>query len=129
MTGYPNYNNYNNANTVICTIENDAIVQMGAFGNPPKQIGVTKKAYDELYSLLEQYRNKLIELGVIEKEKTAEEINKENQLMLSAILQRLENLEKEKNQNVELKEFRPKESDTSRAELFPREKGTTAKRS
>ena len=116
----PQYQNYNlnlqNAqNTCICAIENDSIVQMGSWGNPPKEIGVTLKKYNELYELLKQYRDKLIELGVIEKEKTPEEVQKENQDMLIEIMKRLDNLEKEKT-NV-----RYQKDNTAGAELFPRQ--------
>lgn len=119
----PNYQPMQNMNnTVICSIEDNAIIQVGSYGNPPKKIGITLNKYEELLSLLDQYRNKLIELGVIEKEKTPEELQKENQALLSAILKRLDNLEKEK-------EDEHKEFDTARTELFSEGKRKDNKRS
>lgn len=122
MINYQNYTMQNAQNTCICVIENESIVQMGSWGNPPKEIGVTLKKYNDLYDLLTQYREKLIELGVIEREKTQEEMQKENQLILSEILKRLDNLEQEKT-NV-----RHQKDNTDGLELFSREKGKDSKR-
>ena len=90
----PNYTqNYNLPNTVICTIEGGNIIQVGGYGQPPKKIGITNEAEKEIKDLLEQYNNKLIELGVIKKPKTPEELQAETNNILLKLTERLDKME------------------------------------
>lgn len=70
------------------SIEGDNIVSTDFYGN--KQIvGVTSKKYQETVDLLNTYYNKLVDLGIIEKEKTPEEIAKEQQEMMSMMMSQM----------------------------------------
>lgn len=88
------------------SIDGDNIVSTDFYGN--KQIvGVTMKKYQDTLDLLNTYYNKLIELGVIEKEKTPEDIAKEQQQMMQAMFtqmqmmqEKLDNLQKNTDENI-----------------------------
>ena len=69
-------------NMMYCTIEDNTILQCN-YGQPLKKIGVTMEKYNDALNLLSEYRNKLIELGVIEKEKTPEDGEKKRSLNLT----------------------------------------------
>lgn len=90
----PNYNqSYNPPNTVICTIEGGNIIQVGGYGQPPKKIGITNEAEKEIKELLSQYNDKLVELGVIKKPKTPEELQAETNNILLKLSERLDKME------------------------------------
>lgn len=81
------YNNYFGG-----YIDGDNIISNDFYGN--KQIvGVTIKKHKETLDLLNTYYNKLIELGVIEKEKTPEDIAKEQQQMMQAMFAQMQSMQ------------------------------------
>lgn len=81
------YNNYFGG-----TIDGDNIISTDFYGN--KQIvGVTTKKHKETVELLNSYYNKLVELGVIEKEKTAEDIAKEQQQLMQTMIQQMQTMQ------------------------------------
>lgn len=82
-----------------CVVENGEIYQVSFNGR--QKIGVTQQAYDELMQIANEYKNVLIEKGIIEKEKTPEEIQLENQQMMANMLEIINNLS---NEVKELKE-------------------------
>lgn len=96
------------------SIDGDNILSTDFYGN--KQIiGVTMKKYQDTIDLLNSYYNKLIELGVIEKEKTPEDIAKEQQEMLQTMMlqmkamqEKLENIQTERNIIIEGEQNEPK---------------------
>lgn len=89
------------------SIDGDNIISTDFYGN--KQIvGVTIKKYQDTLDLLNSYYNKLIEVGVIEKEKTPEDIAKEQQemmqsmmLQMKAMQEKLDNIQTERNIIIE----------------------------
>ena len=89
------------------SIDGDNILSTDFYGNK-QVIGVTIKKYQDTIDLLNSYYNKLIELGVIEKEKTPEDIAKEQQEMLQTMMlqmkamqEKLENIQTERNIIIE----------------------------
>lgn len=90
-------------------VQGDNIVQTDFYGNSTA-VGITnQKAQQlinenkELKELLEKYTNKLVELGVIQKEKTQEEIMQEQ----TALIQKMsESLLAMQNEIISLKEKR-----------------------
>lgn len=81
------YNNYFGG-----TIDGDNIISTDFYGN--KQIvGVTMKKHKETVDLLNTYYNKLVDLGVIEKEKTAEDIAKEQQQLMQTMIQQMQTMQ------------------------------------
>lgn len=70
------YNNYFGG-----YIDGDNILSTDFYGNKTI-VGVTSKKYKDTVDLLNTYYNKLVELGVIEKEKTPEDLAKEQQQMM-----------------------------------------------
>jgi hypothetical protein len=81
------YNNYFGG-----YIDDENIVSADFYGN--KQIvGVTMKKYNETMDLLNSYYNKLVELGVIEKEKTPEDIAKEQQELMQSMMKQLQTMQ------------------------------------
>lgn len=101
-------------NIMYCTIEDNTILQCN-YGQPFKKIGVTMEKYNDALKLINEYRNKLIELGVIEKEKTPEELQKETNALLVKLNERMNNMEerlneyKKSNTNREQFSSQPKE--------------------
>jgi hypothetical protein len=67
------------------SIDGDNIVSTDYYGNK-QVIGVTNKKHQETLELLSSYYDKLVELGVIEKEKTPEDIAKEQQEMMQTLI-------------------------------------------
>ena len=59
-------------------VSGDDIYQAEYFGAPRQVVGKTLKAYNELQEMANKYYEKLVELGVIAKEKTPEELAEEN---------------------------------------------------
>ena len=74
------------------TIEGDNILTTDFYGNK-QLIGVTTKKHQETLDLLNKYYNKLVELGVIEKEKTPEDIAKEQQQMMQLMMQQMKDMQ------------------------------------
>lgn len=69
------------------TIENDVIYSTDFYGNR-QQIGVTSKKHQETLDLLKTYYDKLVDAGIIVKEKTPEEImHEQNALMQQLVVQ------------------------------------------
>ena len=60
-----------------------------------KKIGVTLEKYKELEDISMQYYNKLIEAGLIEKEKTPEEIAAEQNKIINSLFNELKDLKEE----------------------------------
>lgn len=71
------------------SIDGDNIYTSDFYGNK-NLIGVTIKKHQETLDLLNTYYNKLIEVGVIEKEKTPEEIAKEQQQMMQSMMEQMQ---------------------------------------
>lgn len=90
-------------NMMYCTIEDNTILQCN-YGQPLKKIGVTMDKYNDALNLVNEYRNKLIELGVIEKEKTPEDLQRETNALLLKLNQRMDTMEAQLN---EYKKFNP----------------------
>lgn len=89
-TSYEKFSFYNNYFGGY--IEGDNILSADFYGN--KQIvGVTTKKHNETLELLNTYYNKLLELGVIEKEKTPEDIAKEQQKMMQAMFAQMQSMQ------------------------------------
>ena len=84
-------------NMMYCTIEDNVILQCN-YGQPLKKIGVTMEKYNDALNLVNEYRNKLIELGVIEKEKTPEDLQRETNALLLKLNQRMDTMEAQLNE-------------------------------
>lgn len=65
-------------------ISGDDIYQADYYGAQKQIVGKSLKAYNELQEIAKKYYDKLVELGVIPKEKTPEEIAEENVRQLEA---------------------------------------------
>lgn len=74
------------------TIEGDNILSSDFYGNKTL-VGVTIKKYQDTLDLLNTYYNKLVELGVIEKEKTPEEVAKEQQEMIKTMMLQMQHMQ------------------------------------
>lgn len=62
----------------IAYVVGDDIYQMDYYGGNKQAVGKTMRAYNELQELANKYYEKLVELGVIPKEKSPEEVAEEN---------------------------------------------------
>lgn len=89
-TSYEKFSFYNNF--FGGTIEGDNILSTDFYGNK-QLIGVTTKKHQETVELLNTYYNKLVEIGVIEKEKTPEDIAKEQQQVMQAMLAQMKTMQ------------------------------------
>lgn len=71
--------------------ENSEIFRVDMWSSsPPQKVGVTIEKYNELLNVANKFQEKLEELGVLEKEKTPEEIQKENNNLLNMLNNKLE---------------------------------------
>lgn len=89
---------------MLCQVDNEKIYQIDQFGK--KEIGVLSKHYLDTLDLLkksqeiaEKYKKMLEDAGLIEKEKTPQEIYKEQSEMFKAIMARLTKLEEKQNEH------------------------------
>lgn len=85
-------------NTFICAVENEKIMQIDYAGRPVKEVGVTSAQYQEALKVIAGYKEKLIEAGILKKEKTVQELQEEQNEMLKALLGKVETLEKKVNE-------------------------------
>lgn len=90
------------------SIEGDNILSTDFYGNK-QMIGVTTKKYQDTLNLLNTYYDKLVELGAIQKEKTPEEIAKEQQEIMQAMYSQMQSLQ-EKIDNMQKEQNAIKES-------------------
>lgn len=72
-----NINGFYNNSSLLCSIENENILQINNFSGQKNIIGVTLKKYNELKEIADKYYNTLIEKGIIEKPKTQEDLMNE----------------------------------------------------
>lgn len=97
-----NFNINGNINTptpISCVIENGQIFQMGYNGT--QLIGVTNAVHNEVIDMATGFKDKLVEHGIIQKERTPEELQMETQQMMTSMLEVINDL---KNEVKELKE-------------------------
>ncbi len=106
-------------NIMYCTVEDNTILQCN-YGQPFKKIGVTIEKYNDALKLINEYRNKLIELGVIEKEKTPEELQKETNALLVKLNERMNSMEEQ------LNEYKKSSEHSEQFSTAPKEISTTA---
>lgn len=85
-------------NTFICSVENEKIMQLDYAGRPVKEMGVTTAQYQEALKVIAGYKDKLIEAGILKKEKTVQELQEEQNEMLKALLGKVDMLEKKVNE-------------------------------
>lgn len=95
-----------------CRIDNDNIFQTDYLGNNYGQIGVTVKKYKELKDICDSYYNKLVELGVIQKEKTEQEIALETQAIMKSMLDQIQSMQEQINKMKDNKNDKSCESVT-----------------
>lgn len=72
------------------------INSFAGFGSGQRtQVGVTLQAYNELKTMCQQYYEKLVELGVIKKEKTTAELQAEQAQLMAEMLATMKALKSE----------------------------------
>ena len=82
----------------LAQLEGVNIYQVNGFafgGGARTQVGVTLQAYNELKQMCQQYYDKLVEVGVIQKEKTPAEIQAEQTQMIASMLDVMKGLKEE----------------------------------
>lgn len=82
----------------LAQLEGVNIYQVNGFafgGGNRVQVGVTLQAYNELKAMCQQYYDKLVEVGVIQKEKTPAEIQAEQTQMIASMLDVMKGLKEE----------------------------------
>lgn len=82
----------------LAQLEGVNIYQVNGFafgGGNRVQVGVTLQAYNELKAMCQQYYDKLVEVGVIQKEKTPAEIQAEQTKMIASMLDVVKGLKEE----------------------------------
>ncbi len=85
-----------NPQIIMCTQENEKLMQIDYSGRPVKEVGVTIQQYNEALKVIQGYKDQLIKAGILKKEKTVQELQEEQNEMLRQVLSRLEKLEKER---------------------------------
>lgn len=84
-------------NILTCSIDGNNIFQTDYMGNRIGVLGVSANAYNELKKICDQYYNKLVELGVLQKEKTPQEIAEEQREFMSEMMAQMKSLKEELN--------------------------------
>lgn len=82
----------------LAQLEGTNIYQVNGFafgGGNRAQVGVTLQAYNELKQMCQQYYDKLVEVGVIQKEKTPAELQAEQTQMMANVLAVVKDLKAE----------------------------------
>lgn len=107
----------------LAQLEGTNIYQVNGFafgGGNRAQVGVTLQAYNELKQMCQQYYDKLVEVGVIQKEKTPAEIQAEQTQMMANMLAvvkdlkaEVEALKNERRNNSEVVESATGEADSA----------------
>lgn len=88
---------------MLCTIENEKILRLNHLGQSIQQIGVITSQYEEALKVAAGYKEKLIEAGIIKKERTPQELHDEQMAAIQALLNKVNTLEEKVKQN-ELRE-------------------------
>lgn len=83
---------------MICLVENEKIMQIDYAGRPVKEIGVTMSQYQEALKVVAGYKEKLVEAGILKKEKTTQELHEEQMKAIQALLSKVDTLEKKVNE-------------------------------
>lgn len=86
----------NPQNIIMCTQENEKLMQIDYSGRPVKEIGVTIQQYNEALKVIQGYKDQLIKAGILKKEKTVQELQEEQNEMLRQLINRIDKLEKER---------------------------------
>lgn len=89
----------NQPNVFLVSVENEKLMQVDYAGRPVKEIGVTMAQYQDALKVIAGYKDKLVEAGILKKEKTMQEIQEEQTQILKALMDRIDNLEKKRNEN------------------------------
>lgn len=83
----------------LAQLEGNNIYQVNGFANfgggSRTQVGVTMQAYNDLKQICQQYYDKLVEVGVIQKEKTPAEIQAEQAQLMAEMLATMKALKQE----------------------------------
>ena len=82
---------------MICLVENEKIMQVDYAGRPVKEIGVTMVQYQEALKVVAGYKEKLVEAGILKKEKTVQELQEEQMAMMQTIMKEVNNLKEQVN--------------------------------
>lgn len=107
----------------LAQLEGQIIYQLNGFGfgnSNRVQVGVSLQAYNELKAMCQQYYDKLVEVGVIQKEKTPAELQAEQAQMMANMLavvkelkSEVEALKNERRNNSEVVESAAGEADSA----------------
>ena len=108
---------------LLAQLEGQNIYQLNGFGfgnSNRVQVGVSLQAYNELKGMGQQYYDKLVEVGVIQKEKTPAELQAEQTQMMANVLAvvkdlkaEVEALKNERRNNSEVVESAAGEADSA----------------
>lgn len=85
------------SNIFTCAVDGNNIFQTDYMGNRIGVLGVSTSAYNELKKICDQYYDKLVELGVLQKEKTPQEIAEEQRKIMSDMMIQMKSLQEELN--------------------------------
>ena len=115
--------NVQQAQQFLAQLEGQNIYQLNGFGfgnSNRVQVGVSLQAYNELKAMCQQYYDKLVEVGVIQKEKTPAELQAEQAQMMANMLavvkdlkSEVEALKNERRNNSEVVESAAGEADSA----------------
>lgn len=86
-------------NPLLVVVEDDKIMQIDYAGRPVKEIGRTTAQYTEALKVIDGYKQKLIEAGIIQKEKTPAELQAETNAMIQTLISKVQELEEKVNKD------------------------------
>ncbi len=96
---------------MICVVDGDCILEMNSSGQT-QVIGHTNKWCDELIEISQEYKKLCIDNGIIEEEKTAEQIAQEQIILMQQMMSTMTEMQKE----IEVLKNGTKSNDTTGCE-------------
>lgn len=88
-------------NMIAATVSGDDILQCDMYGRNPVKVGVTLKKYKEATDTLDKYYKKLVELGVIQEEKSSEQMLKEFMAEIKTLRSEIKQLKEDKDATIQ----------------------------
>lgn len=77
----------------LCRVQDDSIMQMDPYtGVPTRKIGVTDAKYNDALQVVAGFKKKLEEAGLLPKQRTPEEMQKEQMDMMQKMLNEMKEL-------------------------------------
>ena len=80
---------------LLCSIQNNKIVQIDGYNRVIRELGVTTEQYEEALKVAMGYKEKLEEAGLIKKPKTPQELHDEQMAIMQSLMKEVNDLKQQ----------------------------------